>query len=66
MKNTYRLSDSGYAVADDYRNGLWPDLAGKPQKDIWNFLVDEVRRRCPGFSEKEYHDALERGFVASR
>jgi len=66
MTDKDRLSNEGYHVADDYRNGVWHELAGKPPKDVWRFLVEEIRRRCPGFKDKEYDDALEQGFVDSR
>ena len=61
-----RLRDAGYSVADDFRNGRWPNRDFEDWDRTWHFLVSELRGRCPGFNEEEYNDALEKGFVDSR
>jgi len=60
------LSSTAYTIADEYRNGRWPELKGRDWTQIWTFLVEEFKRRCPGFTEREYDDALNTGFFESR
>ena len=60
------LSDAAYAVADEYRVGAWPDLKGRKWREVWRLLMDELRRRCEGFTDEEYSRALNRGFFESR
>jgi hypothetical protein len=60
------LSDAAYSVADQYRSGRWPELEHLEWDYIWAFLLEELKKRCPGYSDKEYGMALDRGFVESR
>lgn len=60
------LSDAAYEVADQYRSGQWPRLRNKEWGHIWAFLLEELERRCPGYSVREYGIALDKGFVESR
>lgn len=60
------LSDAAYSVADRYRSGQWPNLRNKEWGLVWAFLLEELEKRCPGYSDKEYGVALDRGFVESR
>lgn len=60
------LSDAAYQVADQYRSGHWPKLKGREWGHIWAFLLEELEKRCPGYGDKEYGVALDRGFVESR
>jgi len=66
MKTEQDLFGCGYDVADNYRDGLWPELGDKEWKDVWKFLINELRSRCPGFKDKQYSDALNQGFSDSR
>ena len=66
MKTEQDLYVCGYEVADKYRAGLWPELSNKDWKDVWKFLIDELRRACPGFTHEQYGKALDRGFLDSR
>lgn len=62
------LADAGYALAEEIRDGRWwhvADLARKPAPACAE-LIDELRRRCPGFSESEYQRSLADGLFASR
>ena len=65
-----KLDSCGYDVADAWRSGKWPscidDHGGKQWRKTWEFLIEELKRRCPGCSEKEYSEALEKGFRDSR
>jgi hypothetical protein len=64
------LNDVAYTVADEYRSGKWGGLeddGGGPRwRKTWNFLIDQLARRCPGFSDTKYNQALEKGFRDSR
>lgn len=60
------LTDAAYAVADEYRAGVWPDLQGREWRQVWKFLTEELERRCPGFTDDDYSRALNQGFVESR
>ena len=66
MKTEQDLNACGYDVADEYRAGLWPELSDKEWKDVWKFLISELRRRCPGFKDEQYGKALDEGFRDSR
>lgn len=66
MKTERELFGCAYDVADNYRGGLWPELSNKDWKDVWKFLLNELRRRCPGFTDIQYAKALDQGFLDSR
>jgi hypothetical protein len=66
MPRRDRLSSEAYAVADEYRDNRWPGLSRKEWPQVWNFLMDELDRRCPGFAPEEYAKALDQGFTDSR
>jgi hypothetical protein len=66
MKTEKDLLRSAYDVADRYRDGFWPEWGDKGWKDAWKFLIDELRRRCPGFTDQQYGQALNQGFSDSR
>ncbi|WP_395737346.1 hypothetical protein [Prosthecobacter sp.] len=69
MAQTLRkLEDAGYVLAEEIRDGRWKhvtDLARKPAPACAE-LIDELRRRCPGFTAEEYQRALGDGLFASR
>jgi len=60
------LNDVGYDIADAYRAGLLTHLIGDRWKDTWEALIEVFKDRCPGFSDTEYGEALNRGFKDSR
>lgn len=60
------LADAAYDVADAYRSDRWPELKVKSWDEAWGFLLEELERRCPGFTREQYRHALDRGFVESR
>ena len=66
MTRPEELPDAAYAVADEYRSGVWPELKRMEWGQAWKFLAEELERRCPGFTDEEYDLALDRGFVESR
>jgi hypothetical protein len=63
-----QLADAGYTLAEEIRDGRWrhvADLVRKPAPACPE-LIDELRRRCPGFSDSDYQRALADGLFASR
>jgi len=63
-----KLADAGCALAEEIRDGRWShaaDLARKPAPACTE-LIDELRRRCPGFTISEYQRSLADGLFASR
>ena len=67
MKDKERtLFDVAYDVADAYRAGLLSHLKGGDWPETWLALLAELKQRCPGFTDAEYQQALDRGFLDSR
>jgi len=61
-----RLDDATYAVADEYRARRLQRLTRPLWHDTWQNLLEEVKAKCPGWSDAEYEGALEVGFRDSR
>jgi hypothetical protein len=61
-----RLADVAYDLADQFRAGHLHHFEAKDWRRTWQNLVDELRRRCPGFEEAQYSKALDRAFYESR
>jgi hypothetical protein len=62
------LQKAAYYLADEIRDGKWlhvSDLARKPASAC-SEIVEELERRCPGFSNSEYREAIARGLHESR
>jgi hypothetical protein len=62
------LAQAAYQLASEIRDGCWrhlPDLKNKPAPSIPE-LIQEIGRRCPGFSVPEYQRALADGLIESR
>jgi len=62
------LVTAAYSLAEEIRNGKWrhmTDLNGKPVSH-YPELVDELQRRCPGYTLAAYKRALEDGMFATR
>jgi hypothetical protein len=59
------LGRHAYAVADEYRDGKLPHIS-KSWDATRASLCKELERRCPGWTEHEYQDALSQGFHESR
>ena len=60
------LADAAYDVADKYRAGELSHLERARWPLTWHNLVEELKKRQPGFTDDEYAAALDRGFVESR
>jgi hypothetical protein len=63
-----KLADAGYVLGEEIRDGLWShvaDLACKPAPACVE-MIDELRKRCPGFSVSDYQRALADGMFVSR
>jgi hypothetical protein len=60
------LFDTAYSVAEDYRNGKWPQSQLGNWKETWKFLIGELKRRYPGCTDDDYTTALNDGFFATR
>lgn len=68
MNIANHLSQFGYDLAEEIRDGKWDhvsDLKKKPAPACIE-LTDEFRRRCPGYSLEQYQRALSDGLFASR
>ena len=62
------LDETGYAIADEIRDGKWDHVAGIkhcPATPCAEIIV-EFMRRCPGYTDEEYRSALSKGFYDSR
>lgn len=62
------LAAAAFRLADEIRDGRWRHVynpAGKPVTHC-SKLIEELQRRCPGFSVPEYENALAQGMVESR
>lgn len=63
------LDLAAYSLCEEVRDGVW-DAAlkrvqnGQPAASA--DVIGEVRRRCPGYSTKNYQRAIARGMVNSR
>ena len=66
MKTEQDLLQCAHEVADQYRDGLWPEWRNKQWQEIWKLLINVLRHRCPGFTDTQYGEALNRGFLDSR
>jgi hypothetical protein len=63
-----KLSQAGYDLALDIRDGKWrhvEDLQVKPASAS-SELLNELRRRVPGHSDQQYAQALADGLFNSR
>jgi hypothetical protein len=60
------LFDMAYDIADAYRAGLLSHLRESNWPETWKALLTELKQRCPGFSDAQYRQALDRGFLDSR
>jgi hypothetical protein len=62
------LPEASYRLAKEIRDGRWKhvrDLAVKPVPDCEEIL-QELRRRCPGYSRQDYRTAIAKGVFESR
>lgn len=68
MDKSSELVDAGYVLAEEIREGKWDhirDIRWKPVPAIPE-IIDELRRRVPGFTTAEYKDAISKGLFDSR
>jgi hypothetical protein len=61
-----KLTDAGYVLAEEIRDGRWNHVADRKPGPACTELIDELRKRCPGFSVSDYQQALADGLFASR
>lgn len=66
VQERQRLAEAAHDIADRYRAGRLPDLAGLPWELASDRLAAMLRSRCPGFTTAEYEKVLGDGFLASR
>jgi len=62
------LSVAAYWLADEVRDGKWdhiPNIKVKPVPACPE-MIDELRKRCPGYTVEQYQQALARGLSESR
>ena len=62
------MLDEAYRFVLEIRGGLWDHVAGPNIKlvDAYPALIEELKRRYPGFSDGEYADAIAKSFNDSR
>lgn len=68
MKNKKKISEIAYQLADEIRDGKWSHISElnlKPALDCKE-IIDELRKRCPGYTNKEYKRAISTGLFESR
>lgn len=60
---------AAYTLAVEIREGQWSHLFD-PKKPVapeyYSEFIDELRRRCPGYTPEAYKRALSDGMFASR
>ena len=66
MKTEQDLLQCAYEVADQYKDGLWPEWRNKQWQETRKLLINVLRHRCPGFTDTQYGEALNRGFLDER
>lgn len=60
------LKTIGAEIADEVRNGLWDSKTSmRPVRDSKE-VYEYFQKKCPGYSSKEYDDALAYGFFVTR
>lgn len=59
---------AAYTLAEEIRDGKWQHITDLNQQPVANIpeLVDELRRRCPGYTLEAYQRALSDGMFATR
>ena len=62
------LTMAAYTLAEEIRDGKWKHVFDPKKQAVPNTpeLVDELRRRCPGYTVEAYKRALSDGMLASR
>jgi hypothetical protein len=68
MDNISKLGDAAYLLAVEIQDGEWEHiecLQTRPAPDCPEF-IEELRKRCPGFSIEQYQHALSVGVQASK
>jgi hypothetical protein len=53
-------------LADQYRSELLPEIQPCGWPLVWRTLLNDLRRKCPGFSEIAYAIALNQGFAGKK
>lgn len=63
-----RLAEAGYKLALEVREGRWDHISDPNEKPPKAYvpLIDELRRRCPGYRDEDYSRALADGLFNSR
>ena len=62
------LAKAAYTLADEIRDGKWNYVRGIHSEPVTRCpeIIDELRRRAPGYSLEEYQKAIARGMFESR
>ena len=61
-----RLAEEGYQLALEIRDGKWNALPGIERPASSPGVIDELRSRCPGFTNGEYAKAIADGLYSSK
>lgn len=60
------LGEEGYRLALEIRDGKWDHVDKTDRASGVLALISELRRRCPGFTDDQYSQAIANGLSASR
>jgi hypothetical protein len=60
------LAEQSYALAEEIRAGKWNKTPGVERPASSPDILRELRRRCPGFTDEQYAQAIAKGLLNSR
>ena len=66
MSTSSELAKAGYDLAEEIRDGKWDHISDLRWNAATPEIVDELRRRVPGFTTAEYEHAITQGLFDSR
>jgi hypothetical protein len=63
-----RLAAAADLLSEEVWDGKWDHIAEVKAKPIgtWTEITEELEKRCPGYSQEEYQDALARSMFTHR
>ena len=68
MNSIEELSKSAYFLADEVRDGKWAHIKKLNNGPVaeWEEIIEELKRRSPGFETEVYKTAISNGLFESR
>jgi uncharacterized protein CbrC (UPF0167 family) len=64
MESGKSLDECAYELCAEVWDGVWDDALDKvanQQPAASDDMIAELRRRCPGYTRKQYQDAIAKG-----